>query len=158
MSAPVEQALIAEWLDSMDVEHEAIDLGTDSGYAWGLRTIAQPFSVVVAQREGDRAHIFLQARIKVSPEHLTVLESIDEHRRALFVTDVHLALFQQPVGFMLGYHEDDSTIPREITFGFNMLEDEPQRSGFFRRHHQVVTAAQLAVTMFKKLALIGTWP
>lgn len=157
MTAPVKQDLIHEWLASMDLDYEPVDLDTDSGYTWGLRTAAKPFGVVVAQREGDWPHIFLQVSVNVSPQHLDVLESMDERARALFVADLNLALFQQPVGFVLAFNEGDPTIPREMTFGLNMLEDDPQRAGFFRRHHQIVTAAQLAVTMFKKLEILGGW-
>jgi hypothetical protein len=159
MAEPLIQAEVVEWLESIGLGHELVtDLPPDSGYAWAIRTTGQAFSVIVAQRAVDRPHLFLQVGISVAEVHRAVLAGLDGLSRELFVLDLRLALLQQPVGFIIEYPDDDRAVPDSITLGFNMIEDKPQMAGFARRHHQMLTAGHVAVTMFKKVALLDRWP
>jgi hypothetical protein len=154
----VDQDQIIRWLDEHGVSHEDAPLEPDSGYRWAIRTVSQPFSTVVAQREVDRPHLFFQVGIGVADEHRAVLDQLDETARGLFLLDLRIALYQQPVGHLIQVDPDDPSTPTVVTIGYNMLEEEPQRAGFFRRLHQMQTAAQLTSTFFKKLAHLGDWP
>lgn len=159
MPEPIEQALIEGWLEDAGLGHEPpTEGGTLEGFVWGLRTVGQPFSTVIAQRDVGRPHLFFQVGIRVADNHAQLLESLSEESLGRFMFDLQIALFQQPLGFNLTMAGENSMVPTGIILGYNMLEDQPHRAGFMRRLHQMQSGAQLTSTFFKKLAHLGDWP
>ncbi|MEX2599724.1 MAG: DUF2299 family protein [Dehalococcoidia bacterium] len=158
MGAPLPQATVETWIQEQGLETEPVTLDAGSGYTWALAVRGQPFTMLVAQKAVEHSHLFLQVRITVSEPHAQALRDLPEQKRLLFAHDLRIGLLQQAVGHGIDYAEEDPTMPTSVLFGYNVLEDSLQRAGFFRRNHQMQSAALLAAQYFQKVALLGDWP
>jgi hypothetical protein len=95
--------------------------------------------------------------IAVSEEHRELLKTIDADTRDRFLYDMRLRFLNMPVGYRIEFPDDEPEAPTRLTFVYNILDEEPQKSGFFRRSHRLQSAALLGTTMLQKLARFGEW-
>lgn len=143
------------WLSEAGLSYEEVELEEGAPYKWGL-IVDQNFKALVAERDTRFPHLFIQVAVNVSPPHREALEGVDEDTRDRFLFDLRIALAKLPVGASLRVSDGDP-IPTDVVFGYNLMEEPIQRSGFFRRNHQLQQAARLTATMFQKFVRFREW-
>jgi hypothetical protein len=114
------------------------------------------FRIVVARKAVDYSWLQMETGLTLAEEHRQILVALDEDARDRFMLDFRIKMASMPVGYSLNFSKAD-TIMEGITIGLNILEDPLLRSGFFRRHHQIQSAAQVAVLMVQKMARFQAW-
>jgi len=152
----IEQATIEQWLQDAGIESAEIEAEPASEYAWALGFKA-PLDVAAAHKAVEHNHLLMQLTLNVSEEHEAALRALGDEEREDFNFALRIALLERPVGYQLTLAEDNDTVLKQLTFGINVYEDPLQRAGFFRRNHQLQSAALLAAVMVRRLAQLGKW-
>lgn len=154
----IEQSQITQWLDAENIPYEPSNAEEGTRFAWAL--IMRPpgaLSTALAARAAPHSDLLMEVTVAVADQHKDILRTLDPDARARFMFDLHLALLGKPTGYSLEVSEDDPSVVSRIIVGHRVLEDPLTRAGFFRRQHQIQSAALLVVTMFQKLDRFRAW-
>lgn len=160
----IEKAEIQRWLDDARLTHRDAEIPKNSDDVqtqWALVAETKPFPILVAQQGEGYSRIVMQATVTVAALHVEALEALDPDDRDRFLHDLRIHLLNMPVGYQLGFKREDesaSGVLADLVFGYNLFEDPPTRAGFFRRVHQIQTAALLGSELLKKMKRFGRWP
>lgn len=147
---------IEGWLKDWEISFTEEEPANES-YDWVISFKPSPsFRTVVAQKAVDYSWIQLECSLALVDDHLKTLAALDEATREEFMHDFRIQMASLPVGYTISLDEQTGLMTR-ITLGLNVLEDPLQRAGFFRRHHQIQSAAQIAVLMIQKMARLKGW-
>lgn len=157
----IESETVQEWLDRVGVERQTVtehvaveEIEVD--WAIAFQT-AGGYTTVVAHPPVDFTRLLMQVELSVSDDHQSVLAELTENTRDRFYHDLRITLLQQPVGHYLDFADEQPRVLKSLIFQLNLFEDPVQMAGFFRRHHQLQSAAKLGAQMVKKLARFEEW-
>jgi hypothetical protein len=155
----IERALIEGWLADAGLEAQEVELDEEvvDDFAWALMFKGVAFKIVVAHRAVEWNALMMEVSLNVADDHIELLRGLDPDVRDRFMHDLRILLLQQPVGYQLRFLDDEPEILSAFTVGLTAMEEPLQRSGFFRRNHQLQSASLLAVQVIRKLARFGTW-
>lgn len=145
---------IISWLTDwgVGVQDEALP---DESFAWVISLKPESaFSVTLARKAVDYTWLQMECALNLVQDHRDALTSMDDDSRDKFIFNLRLKMASLPVGYTLIVDENDGILSG-IVIGLNILEDPLQRAGFFRRHHQVQSAAQIAAIMVQRMARFG---
>ena len=148
---------IARWLEQAGVSFEEVELQADTPADWAIITEAKPYQVFVAEPSKFDTGLRMELQLGVSDEHRESLAKLAKDDLDRFLFDLRLALLERPVGFNI-VRPSEEALPAAVRFAINVLEDPLTKAGFFRRHHQLQTAAMFAATMFQKMHRFHSWP
>lgn len=155
----VEKATVEEWLEIAGFEYgdAVVEAPAADDFRWALNFAGGNYLTFAAQRDVEPNWVVMQVSVTIADSHLAILRKLSEDVRDRFIFDLRIALLDQPVGQQLRFHDEDPEILAEITIGLHVLEDPLQMSGFFRRNHQLQSAAMLGAQMMRKLARFEDW-
>ena len=158
MAERIELDVVRGWLDDQRLEYDAVEPPTEDGrkHLWAL-AVSATFNTLVTQVDAPYNHLTMQVRISVSKAHLETLAAVEVDDRDRFLYDFQITMHQQPIGFALEVAEERKVVQGFIV-GINLLEEEIQRAGFFRRLHQIQSAAAVGAKMLQKLHRFQAWP
>lgn len=155
----VSEEQVRKWLAQQDVEATQAELDEDEEEAhWALVfRVPGRYQTLVVHRKVEYTNIAMQTSINVSPDHQEALRKADEDRRDRFIYDLRIKLLETPVGHSLEFSEDEPKICTRAWFGLQLFEENVTRAGFFRRHHQIQSAATLTAVMLQKFERFPEW-
>lgn len=149
--------VVTQWLEEEGVE--AVDAEIpEEDVLWAITfRVSGRFQTLVAHRNVEPTDISMQTSLDVAPNHQEALKAASADDRDSFMYDLRVALLQSPVGYTLEFSDDEPEIWTKVWFGLRLFEENVTKAGFFRRHHQLQSAAALAAVMIQKFERFGTW-
>lgn len=150
----VDRATVEGWLAGLGLSVDATEVEVDENVEWGLAFRGGPFLTAVVQPAGHRTYLDLQVAVRVSDDHREALASLGVDDRDMFEFLLREALLSRPVGYNL---ETTDGVPSRLVVGLKLFHDSATESGFFRRNHQIQTAATHGALLFRKVERFGPW-
>jgi hypothetical protein len=153
----IDQALVTKWLDQEAIDFApAVELREPEKFAWAILMSPKGlFSSTVAARAVEWSDLSIELNLGIAESHREALSALPPKIRERFLFDLRIALLERPIGHVIELPESPPLVPLRVTIGCRIFEEPITRAGFFRRHHQVQSAALIAATMIQKIATLG---